>query len=157
MPSARGPSATRIVAVDAPARYSQGTTVGSGRDIVGLSRERVGQMITEGRQIVSAAKARKLLPDGHLTGATAALLITLAGYGQPVSEGQWREMAGVVAGLMQKPDYPDLSKLRGLISPPVMAGVIHNSGFAGFIRRQEDGRWVCGIARGDQPPGDRVT
>ena len=33
-----------------------------------------------------------ILPE-TITGATAALLVTIAGYGEPLSEGQWRELA----------------------------------------------------------------
>ena len=42
-----------------------------------------------GREIIARAKQEKILPE-TITGATAALLVTIAGYGEPLSEGQWR-------------------------------------------------------------------
>src|SRR2546427_13113334 len=79
--------------MDAGPRYLEGTTVGSGRDIIGVRRDRIAAIIEMGREIISRAKQEKFLPE-TITGATAALLVTIAGYGEPLSEGQWREMMG---------------------------------------------------------------
>src|SRR2546429_5090342 len=98
----RGPTQTltRIVGLtmDAGPRYLEGTTVGSGRDIIGVRRDRIADIISTGREIISRAKSEKILPD-TITGATAALLVTIAGYGEPLSEGQWRELAGGGGGV----------------------------------------------------------
>ena len=97
--------------MDAGPRYLEGTTVGSGRDIIGVRRDRIADIISTGREIISRAKGEKILPD-TITGATAALLVTIAGYGEPLSEGQWRELAGVVGGIMRDSTYADLARLR---------------------------------------------
>src|SRR6184192_2847759 len=81
--------------MEAGPRYLEGTTVGSGRDIIGVRRDRIADIISTGREIIARAKSEKLLPE-TITGSTAALLVTIAGYGEPLSEGQWRELAGVV-------------------------------------------------------------
>src|SRR5690348_3209186 len=91
----------RIVGLtmDAGPRYLEGTTVGSGRDIIGVRRDRIADIISTGREIIARAKGEKILPD-TITGATAALLVTIAGYGEPLSEGQCRELAGVVGRIV---------------------------------------------------------
>src|SRR5206468_1339689 len=66
------------VAMEAGPRYLEGTTVGSGRDIIGVRRDRIADIIGTGREIITRAKSEKLLPD-TITGATAALLVTIAG------------------------------------------------------------------------------
>src|SRR2546428_8127374 len=83
--------------MEAGPRYLEGTTVGSGRDIIGVRRDRIADIIGTGREIIARAKSEKLLPD-TITGATAALLVTIAGYGEPLSEGQWRRAAAWGAG-----------------------------------------------------------
>src|SRR3979409_2066818 len=94
-------------------RYLEGTTVGSGRDIIGVRRDRIADIISTGREIISRAKSDKILPE-TITGATAALLVTIAGYGEPLSEGQWRELAGGVGGIIRDNTYGDLSR----VGPP---------------------------------------
>jgi hypothetical protein len=123
-------------------RYLEGTTVGSGRDIIGVRRDRIAVIIEQGREIITRAKAQKILPE-TITGATAALLVTIAGYAEPLSEGQWRELAGVVGGIMRDPEYGDLARLRTLIAPEQFQTVVRNQGYNRFIRRLDDGRWVC--------------
>src|SRR2546429_6268411 len=88
--------------MEAGPRYLEGTTVGSGRDIIGVRRDRIAAIIEQGREIISRAKQEKILPD-TITGPTAALLVTIAGYGEPLSEGQWRELSGGVGGRMRGP------------------------------------------------------
>src|SRR6202165_5098476 len=131
--------------MEAGPRYLEGTTVGSGRDIIGVRRDRIADIISTGREIISRAKSEKLLPD-TITGATAALLVTIAGYGEPLSEGQWRELAGVVGGIMRDNTYADLARLRTLITQEQFLNVARNQGYARFIRRLDDGRWVCELA-----------
>jgi hypothetical protein len=126
-------------------RYLEGTTVGSGRDIIGVRRDRIAEIIDVGREVIARGKARKLLPE-TITGVTAALLVTIAGYGDPLTEGQWRELGGVVGGIMRDPDYPDLARLRGLISPELFHQVSRNPGYMRFMRRREDGRWECELS-----------
>jgi hypothetical protein len=128
--------------MEAGPRYLEGTTVGSGRDIIGVRRDRIADIISTGREIIARAKYEKLLPE-TITGATAALLVTIAGYGEPLSEGQWRELSGVVGGIMRDPAHADLARLRGLISHEQFVNVARNAGYARFIRRLDDGRWVC--------------
>src|SRR6266851_914016 len=112
--------------MEAGPRYLEGTTVGSGRDIIGVRRDRIADIIS--------------------TGATAALLVTIAGYGEPLSEGQWRELAGVVGGIMRDSTYADLARLRTLITQEQFLNVARNQGYGRFIRRLDDGRWVCELA-----------
>ena len=131
--------------MDQGPRYLEGTTVGSGRDIIGVRRDRIAEIIEVGREVIGRAKARKLLPE-TITGVTAALLVTIAGYGDPLTEGQWRELGGVVGGIMRDPEYPDLARLRGLISPDLFHQVSRNPGYMRFMRRREDGRWECEIS-----------
>ncbi len=126
-------------------RYLEGTTVGSGRDIIGVRRDRIAEIIEVGREVITRGKARKLLPE-TITGVTAALLVTIAGYGDPLTEGQWRELGGVVGGIMRDPDYPDLARLRSLISPELFHQVSRNPGYMRFMRRREDGRWECELS-----------
>ncbi len=128
--------------MEAGPRYLEGTTVGSGRDIIGVRRDRIAAIIEQGREIIGRAKADRILPD-TITGSTAALLVTIAGYGEPLSEGQWREMSGVVGGIMRESTYADLARLRSLISQQQFLNVARNAGYARFIRRLDDGRWVC--------------
>lgn len=128
--------------MDAGPRYLEGTTIGSGRDIIGVRRDRIAAIIEQGREIITRAKHEKVLPE-TITGATAALLVTIAGYGEPLSEGQWRELSGVVGGIMRDATYPDLARLRNLISQEQFLNVARNSGYSRFIRRLDDGRWVC--------------
>src|SRR5438128_11403674 len=97
--------------MDAGPRYLEGTTVGSGRDIIGVRRDRIADIIGTGREIIARAKGEKILPE-TITGATAALLVTIAGYGEPLSEGQWRELAGVVGGIMRDNTYAGRRRLR---------------------------------------------
>lgn len=123
-------------------RYLEGTTVGSGRDIIGVRRDRIAAIIEQGREIIQRAKAEKILPE-TITGPTAALLVTIAGYAEPLSEGQWRELAGVVGGIMRDANYGDLARLRGLITQEQFLNVARNAGYSRFIRRLDDGRWVC--------------
>jgi len=125
--------------MEAGPRYLEGTTVGSGRDIIGVRRDRIADIISTGREIISRAKGEKILPD-TITGATAALLVTIAGYGEPLSEGQWRELAG---GIMRDSTYADLARLRTLITQEQFLNVARNQGYSRFIRRLDDGRWVC--------------
>src|SRR2546423_15236607 len=99
--------------MEAGPRYLEGTTVGSGRDIIGVRRDRIAAIIEQGREIISRAKQEKILPD-TITGPTAALLVTISGYGEPLSEGQWRELSGVVGGIMRDPPSPDLARPRHL-------------------------------------------
>src|SRR6266852_736139 len=115
--------------MEAGPRYLEGTTVGSGRDIIGVRRDRIADIISTGREII--------------TRATAALLVTIAGYGEPLSEGQWRELAGVVGGIMRDNTYADLARLRTLITQEQFLNVARNQGYGRFIRRLDDGRWVC--------------
>jgi hypothetical protein len=131
--------------MEAGPRYLEGTTVGSGRDIIGVRRDRIADIISTGREIISRAKAEKLLPE-TITGATAALLVTIAGYGEPLSEGQWRELAGVVGGIMRDNTYADLARIRTLITQEQFFNVARNQGYGRFIRRLDDGRWVCELA-----------
>ena len=131
--------------MEAGPRYLEGTTVGSGRDIIGVRRDRIADIISTGREIIARAKSEKLLPD-TITGATAALLVTIAGYGEPLSEGQWRELAGVVGGIMRDSTYADLARLRTLITQEQFLNVARNQGYGRFIRRLDDGRWVCELA-----------
>ena len=131
--------------MEAGPRYLEGTTVGSGRDIIGVRRDRIADIISTGREIIVRAKADKLLPE-TITGATAALLVTIAGYGEPLSEGQWRELAGVVGGIMRDSTYADLARLRTLITQEQFLNVARNQGYGRFIRRLDDGRWVCELA-----------
>src|ERR1700716_1279009 len=101
--------------MEAGPRYLEGTTVGSGRDIIGVRRDRIADIISTGREIISPAKAEYPLP-ATFRGGTAALLVTIAGSGEPLSEGQWRELAGVVGGIMRDPNYADPARLRGLVT-----------------------------------------
>ncbi|HKF18902.1 MAG TPA: hypothetical protein VKF14_17165 [Candidatus Dormibacteraeota bacterium] len=128
--------------MEASPRYLEGTTVGSGRDIIGVRRDRIAAIIEQGREIIARAKQEKVLPD-TITGPTAALLVTIAGYGEPLSEGQWRELSGVVGGIMRDPSFPDLARLRTLITQEQFLNVARNVGYSRFIRRLDDGRWVC--------------
>src|SRR5258708_39923614 len=102
--------------MEAGPRYLEGTTVGSGRDIIGVRRDRIADIIGTGREIIARAKSEKLLPE-TITGATAALLVTIAGYGEPLSEGQWRELAGVGGGVLGDNPLPNLGKAPTLITP----------------------------------------
>jgi hypothetical protein len=131
--------------MDAGPRYLEGTTVGSGRDIIGVRRDRIAAIIEQGREIVIRGKHEKVLPE-TITGATAALLVTIAGFGEPLSEGQWRELGGVVGGIMREPTYADLARLRSLITHEQFQNVARNPGYSRFIRRLDDGRWVCELA-----------
>ncbi|MHB8573092.1 MAG: hypothetical protein ACYDAY_09065 [Candidatus Dormibacteria bacterium] len=124
----------------------QGTTIGSGRDIIGVRRDQVLGMIEAGKELIQEGKQKGALPDGALTGATAALMVAIAGFGEPLSETQWRELGGVVGGLMQDEEYPDLGRLRSLVNTDQLGIVARNAGYNQFIRRQEDGRWVCLLA-----------
>jgi hypothetical protein len=126
-------------------RYLEGTTVGSGRDIIGVRRDRIAEIIHQGRDLITRARAAKTLPE-TITGTTAALLVTIAGYGEPLSEGQWRELSGVVGGIMRDPGYGDLARLRTLITIDQFHTVTRNQGYGAFIRRLEDGRWICSLA-----------
>jgi AcrR family transcriptional regulator len=128
--------------MDAGPRYLEGTTVGSGRDIIGVRRDRIAAIIEQGRELIARAKAERILPE-TITGATAALLVTIGGYGEPLSEGQWRELSGVVGGIMRDPAYADLARLRTLITHDQFQMVTRNQGYLGFIKRLDDGRWVC--------------
>jgi hypothetical protein len=123
-------------------RYLEGTTVGSGRDIIGVRRDRIAAIIEQGREIIARAKQDRILPE-TITGATAALLVTISGYGEPLSEGQWRELSGVVGGIMRDSSYADLARLRTLITTEQFLNVARNAGYGRFIRRLDDGRWVC--------------
>lgn len=128
--------------MDRGPRYLEGTTVGSGRDIIGVRRDRIAAIIDQGKELIARAKADRLLPE-TITGPTAALLVTIAGYGEPLSEGQWRELSGVVGGIMRDPAYADLARLRTLITFEQFHNVTRNQGYGRFIRRLDDGRWVC--------------
>ena len=126
-------------------RYLEGTTVGRGRDIIGIRRDRIAAIIEQGREIIQRAKTEKILPE-TITGPTAALLVTIAGYGEPLSEGQWRELSGVVGGIMYDPTFGDLARLRGLIRHDQFLNVARNQGYGRFIRRLDDGRWICELS-----------
>jgi hypothetical protein len=128
--------------MNAGPRYLEGTTVGSGRDIIGVRRDRIALIIEQGKEVIHRAKVQKVLPD-TITGATAALLVTIAGYAEPLSEGQWRELSGVVGGIMRDTEYGDLARLRTLITSEQFMNVTRNAGYGRFIRRLDDGRWVC--------------
>src|ERR1700694_1874691 len=143
--SMRGANYNILLRMEAGPRYLEGTTVGSGRDIIGVRRDRIADIISTGREIIARAKSDKLLPE-TITGATAALLVTIAGYGEPLSEGQWRELAGVVGGIMRDSTYADLARLRTLITQEQFLNVARNQGYGRFIRRLDDGRWVCELA-----------
>ena len=119
--------------------------MGSGRDIIGVRRDRIALIIEQGKEVITRAKNQKVLPD-TITGATAALLVTIAGYAEPLSEGQWRELAGVVGGIMRDNTYADLARLRTLITQEQFFNVARNQGYGRFIRRLDDGRWVCELA-----------
>ncbi len=123
-------------------RYLEGTTIGSGRDIVGVRRDRINQIIYVGKRLVQRGKRDKVLPE-TITGATAALLVAIAGYGEPITEGQWKELAGLVGGIMRDPTFGDLSRLRGIIPNEQFYNMVRNTGYNRFIRRLEDGRWIC--------------
>src|SRR5437762_13808815 len=131
----RGPTQAllRIVTLlmDAGPRYLEGTTVGSGRDIIGVRRDRIAAIIEQGREIITRAKGERILPD-TITGATAALLVTIAGFGEPLSEGQWRELSGVVGGIMRDNTYADLASLRTLITQEHVLNVARNRGYPRF-------------------------
>src|SRR5713226_7697288 len=101
--------------MEAGPRYLEGTTVGSGRDIIGVRRDRIADIISTGRQIIVRAKAEKSLPE-TITGASGALVVPIAGWGESRSEGQWRELAGVVGGSMRDSTYADLARLGNLIT-----------------------------------------
>lgn len=142
----RAPPLRRMRAyMEAGSRYLEGTTVGGGRDIIGVRRDRIAVIIEQGREIITRAKHEKILPE-TITGATAALLVTISGYGEPLSEGQWRELSGVVGGIMADTGYADLARLRALISQEQFVNVARNQGYSRFIRRLDDGRWVCELA-----------
>ncbi|MFZ0216985.1 MAG: hypothetical protein WAM30_13725 [Candidatus Dormiibacterota bacterium] len=134
-------------------RYLEGTTVGSGRDIIGVRRDRIAEIIERGRELITLAKSRKLLPE-TITGVTAALLVTIAGFGEPLTEGQWRELGGVVGGIMRDPSYADLARLRGLIPQDQFHMVSRNPGYTRFMRRREDGRWECELSAGFEEPAE---
>src|SRR6266704_1175742 len=89
-------------------RYLEGTTVGSGRDIIGVRRDRIAAIIEQGREIIARAKQERILPD-TTTGPTAA----------------------------------DLARLRTIITQEQFLNVARNVGYSRFIRRLDDGRWVC--------------
>jgi hypothetical protein len=131
--------------MDGGPRYLEGTTVGSGRDIIGVRRDRIAAIIEQGREIIARAKSDKVLPE-TITGPTAALLVTIAGYGEPLSEGQWRELSGVVGGIMRDAAYADLARLRTLITYDQFQTVTRNQGYGSFIRRLDDGRWICALS-----------
>src|SRR3981081_4697761 len=97
--------------MNAGPRYLEGTTVGSGRDIIGVRRDRIALIIEQGKEVRARARAQRGLPD-TITGATAALPVTIAGYAEPLSEGQWRELAGVVGGIMRGAEDGDLARPR---------------------------------------------
>src|SRR5258708_21457118 len=119
--------------------YLEGTTVGGGGGIIGGRRDGIADIISTGREIIPRAKSDRILPD-TITGATAALLVTIAGYGEPLSEGQWRELAGVVGGIMRDSTYADLARLRTLITQEQFLNVARNQGYSRFIRRLDDRR-----------------
>src|SRR5258708_23341620 len=120
--------------MEAGPRYLEGTTVGSGRDIIGVRRDRIADIIGTGREIIARAKSDKLLPE-TITGATAALLVTIAGYGEPLSEGQWRELAGVCGGIMRDSTYAGLPRLRTLITPEQFLYPAPNPGYHPILPR----------------------
>ena len=132
--------------MDVEPRYLEGTTVGSGRDIIGVRRDQIAEIVERGRSTITRAKEQRLLPE-TITGATAALLVTIAGYEGALSEGQWRELSGVVGGIMRDPHYADLSRLRTLITLEQFQNVARNAGYGKFIRRLDDGRWVCVLSQ----------
>src|SRR3989475_9123928 len=127
--------------MEAGPRYLEGTTVGSGRDIIGVRRDRIADIISTGREIIARAKSEKLLPD-TITGATAALLVTIAGYGEPLSEGQWRELAGVVGGVMGASTNADLAPLPTLISPEQFFNTARDPGHRRILPPLHHRRWV---------------
>src|SRR5437879_12196598 len=124
--------------MDAGPRHVEGTTVGSGRDIIGVRRDRIADIIGTGREIIARAKGEKILPE-TITGATAALLVTIAGYGEPLSEGQWRELAGVVGGIMRDRHHAGMARLRTLITQEQFLNVPRHQGYARFIPRLDQG------------------
>src|SRR2546430_4320268 len=128
--------------MEAGPRYLEGTTVGSGRDIIGVRRDRIADIIGTGREIIARAKSEKILPD-TITGATAALLVTIAGYGEPLSEGQWRELAGVVCGIMRDNTYADLSRPRTVITHEQFLNVAPKPGNNRIIKRIDHRRSGC--------------
>ena len=69
--------------------------------------------------------------------------MAMGGIDKPLSEGQWRELSGVVGGIMRDPSYADLARLRTLITQEQFLNVARNVGYSKFIRRLDDGRWVC--------------
>jgi hypothetical protein len=44
---------------------------------------------------------------------------------------------------MRDPAYADLARLRTLITAEQFLNVARNAGYSRFIRRLDDGRWVC--------------
>jgi len=51
-----------------------------------------------------------------------------------------------VGGIMRDPNYADLARLRGLVTMEQFLNVARNAGYSRFIRRLDDGRWVCELA-----------
>src|SRR5258708_13494087 len=102
--------------MEAGPRYLEGTTVGSGRDIIGVRRDRIADIIGTGREIIARAKSDKPLPE-TITGATAALLVPIAGYGEPLSGGQWPEPAGVLWPPCREPTHPPPPHPPPLLTP----------------------------------------
>src|SRR2546429_7342894 len=120
--------------MEAGPRYLEGTTVGSGRDVIGVRRDRIADIIGTGREIIARAKADKILPD-TITGATAALLVTIAGYGEPLSEGQWRELARGGGGSIRGNTHADLPTLPTLITHEALLKVARHHGARRLLHR----------------------
>src|SRR5438552_17395147 len=97
--------------MDAGPRYLEGTTVGSGRDIIGVRRDRIADIIGTGREIKAQAKGEKVLPE-NITRGDAALLVTIAGYGEPLEDGQQRQLAAGAAGVVADATYLHLGRHR---------------------------------------------
>ena len=47
---------------------------------------------------------------------------------------------------MRDNTYADLARLRTLITQEQFLNVARNQGYGRFIRRLDDGRWVCELA-----------
>src|SRR3989449_8662481 len=118
--------------MEAGPRYLEGTTVGSGRDIIGVRRDRIADIIGTGREIIARAKQEKILPD-TITGPTAALLVTIAGYGEPLSEGQWRERSGGVGGLKRGPRDAGPAPAGPPVTPGQVPDGRRNTGRPAFL------------------------
>jgi hypothetical protein len=128
--------------MEAGPRYLEGTTVGSGRDIIGVRRDRLADIISTAHEIIVRAKPKAASGDDNQRHGGPP--VTIAGYGEPLG-GQWRaNSTRRWAGSGQH--IRDLARLRTLITQEQFFNVARNQGYSRFIRRLDDGRWVCELA-----------